>query len=57
LKLESSRGSENDITHGFFLRPLKIDEDIEPGKPPKSLRHLPPRRNLGEAAVYGGEAK
>lgn len=21
-----------DVTHGFFLRPLKIDEDIEPGK-------------------------
>jgi cytochrome c oxidase subunit 2 len=21
-----------DVTHGFFVRPLKIDEDIEPGK-------------------------
>ena len=21
-----------DVTHGFFLRPLKVDEDIEPGK-------------------------
>jgi cytochrome c oxidase subunit 2 len=21
-----------DVTHGFFLRPLKIDEDVEPGK-------------------------
>jgi cytochrome c oxidase subunit II len=24
--------TSNDVTHGFFLRPLKIDEDIEPGK-------------------------
>jgi cytochrome c oxidase subunit 2 len=22
----------DDVTHGFFLRPLKIDQDIEPGK-------------------------
>ena len=24
--------SSEDVTHGFFLRPLKIDEDIEPGQ-------------------------
>jgi cytochrome c oxidase subunit 2 len=23
--------TSSDVTHGFFLRPLKIDEDIEPG--------------------------
>ena len=22
-----------DVTHGFFLRPLKIDEEIDPGQP------------------------
>ncbi|HEV2112538.1 MAG TPA: cupredoxin domain-containing protein, partial [Terriglobales bacterium] len=22
----------DDVTHGFFLRPLRIDQDIEPGK-------------------------
>jgi cytochrome c oxidase subunit 2 len=25
------RLTSSDVTHGFFLRPLKIDEDIEPG--------------------------
>ena len=25
------RLASSDVTHGFFLRPLKIDEDIEPG--------------------------
>ena len=24
--------TSNDVTHGFFLKPLKIDEIIEPGK-------------------------
>ncbi len=24
--------TSNDVTHGFFLRPMKIDEVIEPGK-------------------------
>src|ERR1700736_1704421 len=22
-----------DVTHGFFLRPLKIDEEVDPGQP------------------------
>jgi cytochrome c oxidase subunit 2 len=26
------RLTSQDVTHGFFLRPLKIDEDIEAGK-------------------------
>ena len=26
------RLKSEDVTHGFFLRPLKIDEEIEPGK-------------------------
>ncbi len=26
------RLTSNDVTHGFFLRPLKIDEVIQPGK-------------------------
>ena len=26
------RLTSQDVTHGFFLRPLKIDEQIEPGK-------------------------
>ena len=26
------RLTSEDVTHGFFLRPLKIDEDIQPGK-------------------------
>ncbi len=24
--------TSEDVTHGFFVRPLKIDEDIEPGQ-------------------------
>ena len=24
--------TSEDVTHGFFVRPLKIDEDLEPGK-------------------------
>jgi cytochrome c oxidase subunit 2 len=27
------RLSSEDVTHGFFLRPLKIDEVVAPGKP------------------------
>jgi len=27
------RLTSEDVTHGFFMRALKIDEDIEPGKP------------------------
>lgn len=27
------RLTTEDVTHGFFMRALKIDEDIEPGKP------------------------
>ena len=26
------RLTSQDVTHGFFVRPLKIDSDIEPGK-------------------------
>jgi cytochrome c oxidase subunit II len=27
------RLTTEDVTHGFFMRALKIDEDVEPGKP------------------------